>query len=516
MRIYTWIMFIAVLPLVMAKSDYKQLTQIVHKLGIDLKNKLAVITPGPNFECLIQDSDMWVDKSKFIEYIWEKNDTNIFVITAPKPWWKTITLSMFGYYSDSHIWPDEDEDGNPVARSSLPNYRYFTRGEVVHIDGKIEHVDKLPLIHDYKGNDEHLAMHPVIYMNGAFMDYNKPFESLHYLVQSTYRKLHELRVSLQILCEHGSGEEQGDACFNFEKFENISESSTLSKTDLLHSINQLSQIFFETYKKKVVILFDDHGFFVTTAFFQDEKYDPVLMKDFERNFLSDFMRITFEDNEYLAKAIITSRLHTEESIGLSKMNNTELIYIFGTNNAFPFHYVLEHEFEELCALRGINETVKKEAQMEYGGYYGLQHSDVQVYSPYSISGFINRLEIKNYWGSSNLINKVRKLFEQVQFQREMAPLLENFNDDAGVYADYGTLNTLRTSDYEMIRDLIYNDDINVYDKEKHGPIVFSLLLSMGLLSIHPVQEIPSRIHDLVKIKLRIPNGDIKRLLRYRR
>ncbi|XP_065212762.1 uncharacterized protein LOC135840250 [Planococcus citri] len=491
--------------------DVKNLTGVMSKLPEILNDPKSGTTQlCSTFEELILCSKMWVDKSLIIKEIWNENSTDVFVVTAPRGWGKTITLSMVGYYHQLPI----NDDGSVADRKKSRNYIYFTEGKVAYRYASAAQCNCLPLISSEQSlNNEHLANHPVIYIDGE--DHGKDFiDHFQSMIWNTYQKhasLYEfLRKKSSIPINDG---EKTEILLNLEKFQdyyNWTKIQNLDRKRLKQGIKILSDLLEKTYERKVVILFDEYDNFISNTYvgYACLGVPSSKVSDDFVDFLQGFMYETFRVNTHLVKGFITGVLPMLEITGLSGLNNVALKYVFGIDSFFPYYGILEHELCDLVYEREIVQSSMERAVSHYGGYHALGHLDDSMCSAYSSIQFVNTKVVKDCW---TLTPGVSDLFKQRNFSLDIGKVITNWYEGKSAFKiTYNQMTELTLQDLETIFNIstkkIY------YESDKHRNLVFSFFVSVGFMSVYfnqsssNYQQYPIKTPETVDIEL--PNKEI--------
>ncbi|XP_065217656.1 uncharacterized protein LOC135843636 [Planococcus citri] len=491
-------------------------TKLLVKEGTDLNDHTkGFISTSPNFQHLIRNSVLWIDKSKLIEEILEDDEWMVYLITAPPQMGKTINLQMFAFYCQLTF----HENGKIMNRINSPNYRYFTKGEIVHENGTVQRTFEPPLISNYKNNHLHLARYPVIHIPGEMLNSRcKNLSCFSIMISRIYQEYASLKIHLSELSKTGSFVERIKAAGNLNIINMYSDQETSSKLSegyLQISIEILSKILNETYGSPVIIIYDKYDYFIQDTFFGDANFDKNATEKFKL-FLLDFIMTTFETNKYLKKAIFTGVLPIEEVTTYFEINNTAnnaaSVFIFGERDLFPYYGIFRQEFDYVTAVLKIDETLKSEAISYYGGYRALHHLDVEMFSMYSVKEFLNNFRVDDYLHPTSLMNTITDFFKQTRFKSDMVNLMGQWQNESQVVTISDCyLNTLNFNIYEKLRNISHSGRKEAYS-EDHQPMVFSFLLHLGLMSLHPVQTEYSPLFKASCVKLKIPNREIQNIL----
>ncbi|XP_065212175.1 uncharacterized protein LOC135839865 [Planococcus citri] len=537
-----------------ASQGKKNLTRVLTKPCEILNDPKTVTTEVcSTFQDLIQYSKIWVDKSLIIKEIWKENSTDVFIVTAPRGWGKTMTLSMIGYYHQLPI----NANGSAADRKTSANYLYFTEGEIIdnYLSSSAQQCDFSPLISGEQSlNNEHLANHPVIYVNGVDLVIGEHFvDCFRKMIWKTYQQhtsLYKLLIKKSLIAnDDGENIEGSLNLVSFEKFvlyynkfgsfpttkslilsikeENIESSLNLDKFESYYvwskiqnldrerlklGIKILSDLLEKTYKRKVVILFDEYDSFILNTYFGEYFLRVPSSKQILDvvDFLQEFVYETFKVNTHLVKGFITGVLPMLETTGLTGLNNVALQHVFGNDSFFPYYGIFDHEFRDLVSKRGMNQSSMEDAVAHYGGYHALGHLGDRIFSTFSAIEFVNTKVAKDY---STLTRRISQLFQQRNFSMDMAKVVKNWYKNKSVFKiTHKQMTELTVLNLETIYNLA-RKKIN-YESDIHRNLVFSFLVSVGFLSVRPNQSNSNHEYQQYPIKtpkqvdITIPNMGI--------
>ncbi|MEN0016681.1 MAG: AAA family ATPase, partial [Bacteroidota bacterium] len=95
--------------------------------SITPKANPRVYTGVDTFAELRIDSDVFVDKSLFIQEFLEGSVGKVTLITRPRRWGKTINMDMLQRFLAIEV----DEQGKPLPREQCLNQKLFAGGEII-------------------------------------------------------------------------------------------------------------------------------------------------------------------------------------------------------------------------------------------------------------------------------------------------------------------------------------------------------------------------------------------------
>lgn len=312
-----------------------------------------------DFSKLIENNSFYVDKTDFIKEWWENRD-DITLITRPRRFGKTLTMSMIDYFfSIRHagrsdlfeglkIWKDQDyrnlQGTYPVIFLSFANL-------------KAAHYEEL--CQDVRGfAAREYRRHVYLLKSDSFL----PTDQEHF-----YKRL------------------SGEGSIN----------------DICSSINLLSEYLYEYYGKKVIILLDEYDTPMQEAYMNGYWDQAVL-------FMRKFLNETFKTNPYLERGLMTGITRVSKESIFSDFNNAAVIT---TTTA-----VYETAF-------GFTETEVFQALEEYGlqgkagdvtrWYDGFRFGNCDhIYNPWSMINYLKYKKIEPYWANTSSNALVGKLMQE--------------------------------------------------------------------------------------------------------
>lgn len=208
-----------------------------------------------DFGDIIRKNCFYVDKTSFIKEWWE-NEDSVTLLTRPRRFGKTLTMSMLDYFfSISH-----------------KGDRHLFEGLMVWKEEK------------YRGLQ---GMYPVIFVSFASVkadNFEEAKRDICYLVAQVY----------QSNCFLLDGEFLNESEKN--SFNHIT--SAMSDSDVKFSLNQLSNFLSRYYGRKVIILLDEYDTPLQEAYVNGY-WDEIV------TFIRGMFNATFKTNPYLERAIMT-------------------------------------------------------------------------------------------------------------------------------------------------------------------------------------------------------------------
>ena len=385
-----------------------------------------------DFKMLRIKNHYFIDKSLYIKDIID-NTSKVVLVTRPRRFGKTLNMSMLKYYFDIR---------------GKENKELFSGLKIMEQEEK--YISKL-------------GAYPVIYItlkDVTDINFNNMILDLKTAMINMYKEHIYLLDS--------------DKIYDFEK-ENIKDILFGKENEVVlkNAIKDLSEYLSRYYEKPVILLIDEYDVPLQTAYV-NEYYDKA------KDFLKSFFNVTFKDNMYIEKAVLTgvSRI-AKESI-FSGMNNF-VVYTIMDNEFSDDFGITTDEMEKIVKDFGIEEE-KEEVKKWYDGYkIGKEEG---IYNPWSVLNYINKKELKPYWVNTSSNDLIKMTLKKSNSIKEQFGKLLN-DEEIEVKIDLETI------------------IIGIEEKEEN---IWGLMLQTGYLKV--VEQIDA-IRGIYKVK--IPNYEIKTL-----
>ena len=326
-----------------------------------------------NFEKIITDGYYFVDKTWFIkELLDNKGEVNLF--TRPRRFGKTLSLSMLRYFF---------EKGEQDNRYLFQDLKIMEAGEKYL---------------------SHLGKYPVISL--TLKSAKQPtFEMAYNILLSNIEK-EFIRHSYLLTSERLSSAIKQD----LEDVLNRKAPKEVYAT----SLQLLSQSLYQHHSQKVIILIDEYDTPLENAFFGGEAKEKN--QEFYKHMIW-FVRSLFESalktNEALEFAVVTGCLRiTKESI-FTGLNNPNVISILADEYSEYFGFTQE-EVSKMLDYFGLK--TKESLIKEW--YDGYMFGNSEVYNPWSVVNFVNKLTVNEntlpspFWSNVSSNSIVKDLIER--------------------------------------------------------------------------------------------------------
>ena len=361
-----------------------------------------------NFEKLREKDCFYIDKTSFMKEWWESND-DVTLITRPRRFGKTLNMSMV---------------------ETFFSVKYADRGELFEGLSIWEEEEYRKIQGTY----------PVISLSFANVkekEYKIARKKICQFLTNLYAK-YSFLIDSGVLYES-----------DIRYFKRVSED--MDDSDATLALYQLSDYLYRYYGKKVIILLDEYDTPMQEAYV-DGYWDEMAA------FIRSLFNSTFKTNPWLERGIMTGITRVSKESIFSDLNNLEVVTTTSDKYADSFGFTEREVFAALDKFR-LGEK-KEEVRRWYDGFIFGEHKD--IYNPWSISHFLNKGKVADYWVNTSSNALVSKLIREGN-----SDIKEKFEVLLGG-------DTIQTSVDEQI---IYNQ----LDDNEEG--IWSLLVASGYLKI---------------------------------
>ena len=293
-----------------------------------------------DFKELISDNYFYIDKTKFIEEIFN-DGAKVKLFTRPRRFGKTLNMSMLKTFFDI-----KEAEENRQLFDSL----YIKNSPVFKEQGK----------------------YPVVFVSmkeikGTTWEEMK--KSIRENLSNLYEKYSYLKNSLN---------ERNKRKFEKIWFEEIDGSYS-------GALSFLSEILEEQYNEKVIVLIDEYDVPLTTAY-EYGFYDIAVI------FFKSMYGACLKTNSSLKMGVLTGAIRVAQAGIFSDLNNIETHTIL--DEAYDEYFgLLENEVEN-ALLEYKSEDRLEDVKLWYDGY---KFGNIEVYNPWSILKYIKYKKLEAYW-----------------------------------------------------------------------------------------------------------------------
>ena len=387
-----------------------------------------------DFKILRTKDYYFIDKSIFIKHILD-NNSKIALITRPRRFGKTLNMSMLRHFLDC----------NQKDSSKL--------------------FEGLKIMEQGEKYTEKLGAYPCIYITMKDVQGDN-FEEMLYFFQTQLIELFMENIHLL----------KSEKILDIEKERfNTILNLKANKPQLQEAIKLLSRMLYVEYEKPVYIMIDEYDVPLQNAYVKSF-YDDAI------KFFRTFYGITFKDNQYIEKTVLT---------GVSRVAKES---IFSGANNFDVYTVLDDEFSEDFGITSkeidkvlVDFEVQENAEEIKKWYDGYTIGKTEgIYNPWSILKYLKQRDLVPYWvntSSNDLIKLI--LTRSSSVKEKIERLMKGETIEAKI-------------NLETIIVGIENNEDNIW----------GLLVGTGYLKVSEVVDLPNRIY-----KIKIVNNEIRQLFK---
>ena len=321
-----------------------------------------------DFKGLRVRNNYYIDKTMYIKDIID-NESRVLLVTRPRRFGKTLNMSMLKYYFDC---------------TKTDNQELFKGLKIMEQEDKYT---------------SKLGAYPVIYVtlkDAGLMNYEMMLMQLKTIMMEVY---YEDTYLLEGKMSEGE-----------RNIFNRILSTNATDVDLMNSLKILSKIMSQYYHKPVILLIDEYDVPLQNAYVEGYYEDAV-------KFFKTFYVVTFKDNPYLEKTVLTGVSRVAKESIFSGANNFDVYTVLDNEFADDFG-ITEEEMDKVIEDFEIQDE-KEEIKNWYDGY---RIGEVEgIYNPWSILNYLNKKELMPYWvntSSNDLIKLILKNSSTVKEKME--------------------------------------------------------------------------------------------------
>ena len=387
-----------------------------------------------DFKILRKKELYYIDKTLFIRHIID-NPSGVTLITRPRRFGKTLNMSMLRHYFDC-----TEKD----SKELFEGLKIMEQGE------------------NYTSK---LGKYPVIYITLKDVQ-GRNFENAMLMFQM---QIAELFIDHSYLLK---SEKITDA---EKELINTFMSYKANKIQLQNAIKILSRILNREFDMPVYIIIDEYDVPLQHAYVHGFYNEAV-------EFLKTFFGVSFKDNPYMEKTVLTGVSRVAKESIFSGANNFKVFTVLDNEFAEDFG-ITKEEMKKVIQDFNIQED-EEDIKKWYDGYTIGNTSG--IYNPWSILNYLTDKKLMPYWvntSSNDLIKLILKKSSTVKLQIEK--LLKDEPIEVPI-------------DLETVITGIENNENNIW----------GLLLGTGYLKVVETVDVSEGIY-----KVMIPNNEIKELFR---
>jgi hypothetical protein len=411
-----------------------------------------------SFHKLIENDCYYVDKTPFIRTVFKENKADVMLITRPRRFGKTLTMSTFYDFLSLNI-----ENPGDVSLQE----KWFK-------DTKI--------IEDREFCNEFMGRFPVIFLtlkSVAFDNFNDSYSELARVINSMALNFSYLRYSSELETE------EKESLQNLLTFKHLRDISNIS--DLTGSLVTLTNLLYKHHKICPILLIDEYDVPVAKAAHFGYYREMI-------NVVGQLLATGLKGNTNMKKAVLTGCLRAAKESIFTGLNNLLVCSILdpGKKDISQGIGFTREEIQEVLTYYGLSDYYE-EVRNNYDGYlFGTTH----MYCPWDVMNFCNDnyemlsenrnlIRAGNYWINTSGNDVIEAFMGFIE--PEDVDLMQDLLDGKSITAE------VRTS---LCYGDLQNHDINDF---------WTLLLYTGYLTFDPAY----RSSKKNEYRLYIPNEEIR-------
>ena len=420
-----------------------------------LRKGIAVGTD--DYSKIIDNKGYFVDKTSLIKDVFAQNKSEVLLISRPRRFGKTLTMSMFYHFLSINYNKPED------------------------LSSHVELFKDTKIFADQEFCQKFMGQYPVIFLSLKGIEGNS-FEEVFQKLAGTIYILVEREFRYLLESDKLSEENKNDlrCLLNFELLEKTSSIEKIQSSLLL-----LTQFLYQHYGKKAIVLIDE--------------YDVPLAKASVRGYYNQMVDVirgmlgsVLKTNTCLEKAVLTGCLRVSKESIFTGLNNISVNTVFSRDVelATGVGFTKDETIDMLdyYGLSSFNNIVKE-------WYDGYNFANYEMFCAWDVVNFCSeainladsqKMLPQNYWvntSSNDLINQFLGFLTKKDAQ------------DMQTLVDGGTVS-------KKIRETLNHEDL----KEHRSDDFWSMLLYTGYLTVVKPSDFDVASSEL---NLRIPNKSIR-------
>ncbi len=410
------------------------------------------------FHKLIENDCYYIDKTPFIRTVFEENKSDVMLITRPRRFGKTLTMSTFYDFLSLNI-------ENPGDVSLQEKWFKGTK-----------------IFEDKEFCSKYMGKFPVIFVSFktiVHQHFNDAYNQFATLIYRLALQFEYLAASEELSDKQ---KEQYASLINYEKL-----TDRTNKSYLTGSLKTLSCLLKAHHKISPVLLIDEYDVPIAKAAYHGY-YDEMT------DLISPFYNDTLKTNTYLDRAVLTGCLRAAKESIFTGLNNLLVCSVLdaGKKDISEGIGFTREETQEVLAYYGLADYYE-EVRNNYDGYhFGTTH----MYCPWDVMNFCddnhgmlnedrNLIQAGNYWintSGNDVIEEFMGFIEPDDVDK-----MQSLLDGESIIAE--------------VREALCYGDLKNHDINDF----WTLLLYTGYLTFDPMY----RSADKHERRLYIPNEEIR-------
>ena len=390
------------------------------------------------FHKLIEKDSYYVDKTPFIRTVFKENNADVMLITRPRRFGKTLTMSTFYDFLSLNI-----ENPGDVSLQE----KWFK-------DTKI--------FEDREFCSEYMGKFPVIFISLKSVSGNNFLRAYEQLGSTIYKML----CQFDYLAESKKLKE--DAVNDFKQLKNEKYlCNPENQNAVKNSLERLCYWLYLHHGIKPVLLIDEYDVPIAKAAHNGYYREMI-------DIISPFLSNALKTNMYLGRAVLTGCLRAAKESIFTGLNNLQICSILdpGKKDISQGIGFTREEVQEVLTYYGLSDYYE-EVRNNYDGYhFGTSH----MYCPWDVMNFCNDnyemlgenrnlIQAGNYWINTSGNDVIEEFMGFIE--PEDVDLMQDLLDGKSITAE------VRTA---LCYGDLQNHDINDF---------WTLLLYTGYLTFDP-------------------------------
>lgn len=310
-----------------------------------------------DFSQIRKDDLFYVDKTGFIKEWWENKDS-VTLITRPRRFGKTLTMSMVEQFF---------------------SIDYAGRGDL--FEGLSIWDEEI-----YRNLQGTYPVMSLSFANVKEKDYETTRYKICQIIVNLYNQ-NDFLMHSDVLTEKEKG-----------FFQRVSVD--MNDSDATMALYQLSSYLYKYYGKKVIILLDEYDTPMQESYV-DGYWEELV------GFTRSMFNATFKTNPYLNRAIMTGITRVSKESIFSDLNNLEVVTTTSDKYVDCFGFTEKEVFDAMDEY-GLSE--KEEVKHWYDGFTFGSLTD--IYNPWSILNYLDKKKLTTYWANTSSNSLVGKLIRE--------------------------------------------------------------------------------------------------------
>ena len=410
-----------------------------------------------DYSKVIYDKCYFVDKTSLIKDVFAQNKSEVLLISRPRRFGKTLTMSMFYHFL------------------------YINHNKPEDLSSHVELFKDTKIFADQEFCQQYMGHYPVIFLSLKSVEginfetaYQKLAEVIYGLVDSQFRFL------LQSNKLSDGNKRDLQYLLDLDNLEKVS-----SSVKLQFSLQKLTQFLYQHYGKKAIVLIDE--------------YDVPLAKASVRGYYNQMVDVirgmlgnVLKTNTYLKKAVLTGCLRVSKESIFTGLNNISVNTVFSRDVelATGVGFTKDETIDMLdyYGLSSFNNIVKE----WYDGYNLANHEMFCAWDVVKFCAEAIRLENcqdmlpQNYWINTSSNDLIYQFLGYLTKQDAV---------DMQTLVDGGTIS-------KKIRETLNYEDLKQHESDDF----WSMLLYTGYLTVVKPSDFDVASSEL---QLTIPNKSIR-------